>query len=111
MIKSIFCSTIRTSVESIQSNIIDRFRQDNSLLNLFDAEAGLNFLQTIIADCRTYTEKKLELNDDDLETYLLNDSSQTRRNAVSTELENNNMLLLEFKMFAIREQYLRSFII
>ena len=111
MLRSLACSSIRRSGESIQSDVFNKFRDSNvSIINMFDLDTGLNFMRKIISDCRTFAEKKLEMRDHELEEYLLDESSK-RRNAIYTECENSNMRILEFKMFAIREQYLRSFII
>ena len=39
------------------------------------------------ADCRSFSEKRNEISDAELESYLLKESSRVRRNATFTEME------------------------
>jgi hypothetical protein len=104
MFKNLFCIALRRgSVEPLKTG---GFQSSKRLSKILD-----NRSYKIMADCRSFNEKRNEISDKELANYLLKESSKVRRNATYKEMESDNQKLLEFKIFAIREQYLKSFII
>ena len=67
----------------------------------------------INADCRTFEEKKNEINDTDLNNYLETNASKTRRNAICEKIDKleNNKQLLNFMEYLLREDYIKNFLL
>jgi hypothetical protein len=67
----------------------------------------------IQADCRSYEEKKNEINDMDLNNYLENSASKIRRNAICEKIDKleNNKQLLNFMEYLLREDYIKNFLL
>jgi hypothetical protein len=104
MFKNLFCIAVRRgSVEPLKTGGFQSSRRLSKISN--------NSSYKVMADCRPFNEKRYEISDEDLANYLSKESSKVRRNATYKEMESENQKLLEFKIFAIREQYLKSFII
>jgi hypothetical protein len=64
------------------------------------------------ADCRSYVEKKEEIDDDELEYFLTNSCLRARRNCICEEIDRqyNDRQLIEFMEFVLREDYVYSFL-
>jgi hypothetical protein len=68
--------------------------------------------EPIIADCRSYEEKKLEINDEKLNFYLFHESSKKRRNAVCEKmLKQDKDPLFEYIVFLLREEHIKNFLL
>jgi hypothetical protein len=83
----------------------DQYEADNSI------KEGVEY--KIFADCRTFEEKKDEINDIDLVYYLSTLSSKTRRNAICSKIDKNeyNKQLLSFMEYLLREDYIKNFLL
>lgn len=66
-----------------------------------------------MVDCRSYQQKKHEVNDKDLENYLNHESSKKRRNGLCEEIckDDSSNQFVEFQVYLWRELYSKSFII
>ena len=67
----------------------------------------------ILADCRTFDEKKNEINDLELNNYLEKSASKIRRNAICEKIDKleNNKQLLNFMEYLLREDYIKNFLL
>jgi hypothetical protein len=68
--------------------------------------------EPILADCRSYEEKKLEINDEKLNFYLSHELSKKRRNAVCEKmLKQDKDPLFEYIVFLLREEHIKNFLL
>ena len=68
--------------------------------------------EPIIADCRSYEEKKLEINDDKLNYYLSGESSKIRRNGVCEKMiKQNKDPLFDYIVYLLREEHIKNFLL
>lgn len=67
----------------------------------------------LLSDCRTFEEKKFEINDFDLIYYLSTKCSKQRRHAICAKIDKTdyNRQLQDFMEYLLREDYIRNFLL
>ena len=93
------------SIEKDQIQIKEKRQDSECIMSLFQIDFKFN------SDCRSYEQKKDQIDDNELNNYLKRDLSKTRRHAICEELAKNDSdnQLIEFQTFLLRELYFQSF--
>ena len=103
--KDKFEGTTKQLLECSDNDVIDDL--ENLSLNLKPSQPAIH------ADCRSFEEKKDEINDVDLINFLAHRSSKVRRNATCERIDkfDNNKQLLNFMEYLLREDYIKNFLL
>ena len=100
----------------LTKNRVDENKDENIHTDVIESllpQASDSVSILIQADCRSFEEKKNEINDTDLNNYLETNASKTRRNAICEKIDKleNNKQLLNFMEYLLREDYIKNFLL
>ena len=100
----------------LTKNRVDENKDENIHTDVIESllpQASDSVSILIQADCRSFEEKKEEINDSDLNHYLSIKASKNRRSAVCEKIlkEEKNNDLLEFMVYLMREDNIKNFLL